>query len=75
VLDGVIAVEGSTNWSASGEGIGIGLHGAKDVKGFKAQANTVIVHVNPVEVARFGDYLDEQHSSILQRQLKHGSGT
>lgn len=64
VLDGVVAFEGSTNWSGGGEGVGIGLHGAPNAKGYKAQANTLIVHVNPVRVNRFATYLDEQHAAI-----------
>ena len=70
VLDGKVAFEGSTNWSASGEGTGIGLHGADDVKGFKAQANTLTVHTNPEEVRRFITRLHEEHTSILQRAAK-----
>lgn len=69
VLDGVVMFEGSTNWSASGEGTGIGLGGAANVTGYKAQANTLTVSTNPVEVHRFATRLDEEHGSILQRQL------
>jgi hypothetical protein len=68
VLDGVVAFEGSTNWSASGEGAGIGLHGQANVTGYKAQANTLTVYTNPVEINRFSTTLDEQHASILERQ-------
>lgn len=70
VLDGLVAFEGSTNWSASGEGSGIGLHGAANAVGYKAQANTLAVFTNPVEIQRFGQTLDEQHASILARQAK-----
>ena len=70
VLDGVVAFEGSTNWSGGGEGIGIGLHGQANAVGYKAQANTLIVHVNPVRVQRFTDYLDEQHASIHLAKAK-----
>lgn len=45
VLDGVVMFEGSTNWSASGEGTGIGLHGAANAAGFKAQAKIGRAHV------------------------------
>lgn len=69
VLDGIVAFEGSTNWSASGEGTGIGLHGEDNVVGFKAQANTLTVFVNPVELRRFEQRLDEEHASIVQRQI------
>jgi hypothetical protein len=70
VLDGLVGFEGSTNWSASGEGTGIGLRGAANAAGFKAQANTLTVFTNPVEIQRFSTRLDEEHSSIVQRQLK-----
>jgi hypothetical protein len=69
VLDGTVMFEGSTNWSASGEGTGIGLAGAANVTGFKAQANTLSVSTNPVEVHRFATRLDEEHASIVQRAL------
>lgn len=61
VLDGIVAVEGSTNWSATGEGIGIGLKGP-NVKGFKAQENSLIVYTNPYEIAKFTARLDYSHS-------------
>jgi hypothetical protein len=41
VLDGIVAFEGSTNWSSSGEGTGINLTAAKQAPGFKAQNNTL----------------------------------
>ena len=69
VLDGIVGFEGSTNWSASGEGTGIGLHGDANVKGYKAQANTLTVFTNPVEVQRFSTTLDEQHAAIVAKQL------
>lgn len=75
VLDGVVMFEGSTNWSASGEGTGIGLHGTGNQTGFKAQANTLAISTNPVEVHRFATRLDEEHASILQRQLPQGAPT
>jgi hypothetical protein len=52
VLDGVVGYEGSTNLSASGEGQGIGLHGAANATGFKAQENTLLVFTNPVMIAK-----------------------
>jgi hypothetical protein len=52
VLDGVVGYEGSTNWSASGMGQGIGLHGAANVTGFKAQENTLLVFTNRVMIAK-----------------------
>jgi hypothetical protein len=73
VFDGVVASEGSTNWSASGEGAGIGLHGAANATGYKAQANTLTVFTNPVEIGRFSQKLDEEHTSILSRQAPKGA--
>ena len=62
VLDGIVAFEGSTNWSSSGEGAGIKLHEAKQDPGFKAQNNTLSVYVNPYEIAKFSARLDYEHA-------------
>jgi hypothetical protein len=62
VLDGIVAFEGSTNWSASGEGTGINLTATKQASGFKAQNNTVSVYVNPYEIAKFAARLDYEHA-------------
>lgn len=62
VLDNIVAFEGSTNWSASGEGTGIGLHGAANATGFKAQANTLTIHTNPYEIAKFAATLDHWYA-------------
>jgi hypothetical protein len=70
VLDGVLAWEGSTNWSSSGEGQGINLDGVQPV-GFKAQNNTCTFHVHPLQVARFTAELNEEHATALQQQLAH----
>lgn len=59
--------EGSTNWSASGEGTGVALDG-KQPAGFKAQANTLLVSTNPVGGSRFGARLDTEHLVALQQQ-------
>ncbi|WP_225725454.1 MULTISPECIES: hypothetical protein [unclassified Nocardia] len=60
-----IAFEGSTNWSASGEGIGIALKG-RAACGFKAQANTVVVSTNPVLVSRLSARLDVEHHAAAR---------
>lgn len=65
VLDSVVGFEGSTNWSASGEGTG-----KPGEAGFKAQNNTLTVYVHPVEVALFGEELDEEHLIALRQQEK-----
>lgn len=67
VLDGVLAWEGSTNWSVSGEGEGIALKGAQG-PGFKAQNNTCTFHRHPLQVARFVERLNEEHAVALQQQ-------
>lgn len=64
-----LAFEGSTNWSASGEGTGIRLDPkAKPAPGWKAQNNTLVVTANPVFVARFGARLDAEHIDGLRHQ-------
>jgi len=62
VLDGIVAFEGSTNWSSSGEGTGINLTAAKQAPGFKAQNNTLAVYVNTYEIAKFAARLDYEHA-------------
>jgi len=62
VLDGIVAFEGSTNWSSSGEGTGISLTAAKQAPGFKAQNNTLAVYVNAYEIAKFAARLDYEHA-------------
>jgi hypothetical protein len=62
VLDGIVAFEGSTNWSSSGEGTGITLNAAKQSPGFKAQNNTLAVYVNTYEIAKFAARLDYEHA-------------
>ena len=62
VLDGIVAFEGSTNWSSSGEGTGINLTAAKQTPGFKAQNNTLAVYVNTYEIAKFAARLDYEHA-------------
>jgi hypothetical protein len=69
VLDGIIAFEGSTNWSSSGEGTGISLTAAKQAPGFKAQNNTLAVYTNPYEIAKFSARLDYEHAvAAAQKQ-------
>lgn len=62
VLDGIVAFEGSTNWSSSGEGTGINLTAAKQAPGFRAQNNTLAVYVNLYEIAKFSARLDYEHA-------------
>jgi hypothetical protein len=67
VLDGIVAFEGSTNWSSSGEGTGIDLAEAKQHPGFKAQNNTLAVYVNPYEIAKFSARLDYEHGIAVHQ--------
>lgn len=62
VLDGIVAFEGSTNWSASGEGTGINLKAAQQAPGFKAQNNTLSVYTSAYEIAKFSARLDYEHA-------------
>jgi hypothetical protein len=55
-LDSVLAWEGSTNWSNSGEGTG-----KPGEPGYKAQNNTCTFHIHPIQVARFVQELHEEH--------------
>lgn len=66
VIDGVVAWEGSTNWSASGEGTIVAPDGSDT--GRKAQNNTLAIYRNPVQVARFTDELDHEHAIALAQQ-------
>ena len=67
VLDGIVAFEGSTNWSSSGEGTGISLSQAKQHPGFKAQNNTLAVYVNAYEIAKFSARLDYEHGVAVHQ--------
>lgn len=66
VIDGLVAWEGSTNWSASGEGTIVAADGSD--KGRKAQNNTLAVYLHPIQVARFTDELDHEHAVALVQQ-------
>ncbi len=68
VLDGVIAFEGSTNWSGAGQGTGINLASATQLPSFKAQNNTLIIYTNPYEIARFSTRLDYEHAVARAQQ-------
>src|SRR6266567_1881510 len=69
-----LGFEGSTNWSASGEGTGIKLDPTQKPKpGFKAQNNTLMVSANPVFLSRFGARLDAEHITALQQAHKTSS--
>lgn len=63
--------EGSTNWSASGEGTGIQLDPKiLQAAGYKAQNNTLLVSANPVGMARFAARLDTEHQAALKQAAR-----
>lgn len=69
-----IGFEGSTNWSASGEGTGIKLDPkAKPAPGFVAQNNTLLVSTNPVFLARFGARLDTEYHVAREQEAKRAA--
>ena len=64
-----LGFEGSTNWSASGEGTGISLKpDTRPQPGYKAQNNTLLVSANPVFLARFAARLDTEHLIALAQR-------
>jgi hypothetical protein len=67
--DGIVGFEGSTNWSAPGEGTGIVLDQAKQGPGFKAQNNTLAVYTNTCEIAKFSARLDYEHGVAAHQSL------
>ncbi len=60
VLDGKVGFEGSTNWSASGEGTFV-VKGAPGGAGYKAQNNTLAVFTDPDTITRFTAELIAEH--------------
>jgi len=65
-----IGYEGSTNWSSSGEGVGISLKAdIKNPAGYKAQNNTLLVSTSPVFISRFQRQLLAEHR-IAQSQTR-----
>ncbi len=59
VLDGVVGFEGSTNWSASGEGT-IPVTGTR-----KAQNNTLLVFTDSRSLRSFRDELVSEHQTVV----------
>jgi hypothetical protein len=66
VADGRVAGEGSTNWSASGEGTFV-IKGSAGGAGYKAQNNTQSIITDPDTVSRFSSELVAEHM-IAQKQ-------
>jgi len=72
VLDSVLAWEGSTNWSNSGEGTIVAEDGSN--VGRKAQNNTCTFHIHPIQVARFAEELHEEHIVALGQEAGKTKG-
>lgn len=79
VADGKVGAEGSTNWSASGEGIftsGMLTEGTFMAgKNYKAQNNTQSIFTDPDTVARFtseliAEHMAAQHEAIADPKKK-----
>lgn len=66
---GDVAWEGSTNWSSDGEGTFVMGRNTAGGPGYKAQNNTLVVHVNPYEVDKFETRLLAEHQ-LAQAQAR-----
>jgi hypothetical protein len=69
-LDGRVGFEGSTNWSASGEGTFV-VKGRPGRPGYKAQNNTLAVFTDPETIARFTAELVAEHLAARGPGLRH----
>jgi hypothetical protein len=67
VADGRVAAEGSTNWSAAGEGIFV-VTGSPGGPGYKAQNNTQSVITDPDTIIRFQTELIAEHMTAQAQQ-------
>jgi hypothetical protein len=65
VADGKVAAEGSTNWSKSGEGVGV-----PGTTGYKAQNNTQSVITDPDTITRFSAELIREHLAAQAKAVQ-----
>jgi hypothetical protein len=77
VADGKVGAEGSTNWSASGEGTFV-VKGSAGGVGDRAQNNTQSVFTDPDAVARFqaellAEHMAARHGAASTRKPKSGA--
>lgn len=72
VLDGRVGFEGSTNWSASGEGTFV-VKGKPGGPGYKAQNNTLAVFTDPDTIARFTAELIAEHMTAAAQGRANGA--
>jgi hypothetical protein len=75
VADGRVGGEGSTNWSASGEGTGItfAVKGKPGAPGFKAQNNTQTIFTDTDSINRFQTELIAEHMTAQKQAQAHPS--
>lgn len=64
VADGRVAAEGSTNWSASGEGT-FKVQGQPGGPGYQAQNNTQSIITDPDTIVRFQTELIAEHMTVV----------
>jgi hypothetical protein len=67
VLDGRVGFEGSTNWSASGEGTFVLGQNQAGGPGYKAQNNTLAVFTDPDTLSRFTAELIAEHLVVVSQ--------
>ncbi len=67
VADGKVGGEGSTNWSASGEGTFVGTFVVAGGPGYTAQNNTQTIFTDPDTISRFQAQLIAEHL-VAQKQ-------
>jgi hypothetical protein len=71
VADGKVGGEGSTNWSASGEGTFI-VRGKPGGAGYKAQNNTQTIFTDQDTISRFQAELIIEHMAAKSQSVKAG---
>jgi hypothetical protein len=71
VADGKVGAEGSTNWSASGEGTFV-VKGEPGGPRYKAQNNTQSIFIDPDAVARFEAELIREHMTAQKQAAATG---
>ena len=72
VIDGRVGFEGSTNWSAAGEGTFV-VKGRPGGTGYKAQNNTLAVFTDPDTIARFTAELIAEHLAARGVEMRRAA--